>query len=343
MKPDTLKDLQCPLCKKSLFDVNSPIGRHEEYRRGAIKCKACGHCFSLDDGIADFLPGPSPEIKKERKAALEEARIKTDAGESFCVTPENIRRFEKVFASLPRGDGSYFFKAGGSFQNFAEGAHRFFSLVETWPLEKGTKVLELGAGFCWASREFAERGCRVSAIDITDYLKVADIYLERGLFFERFYADMNNLPFKDKTFDLIFAAATIHHSSDLKKTFKELYRLLKKNGRIILLNECFIGILEKPQQHDEDFGYNDHYYTLPEWKDALKAGGFDNIRITFLSFLKDYIARKKVRGRQKGFKITLARFITRFCLIDRFINTLLLPYRFFFRPKSILIEAVKRT
>ena len=321
--------------------MDALTGLYNEYREGTLLCGTCNKLFPIDDGIADFLAEPSPEILKERKASSQEARIKTEAGDEFFINPKTIEKFSNLFMSLPKGDGSYFFKDGGSFQNFAEGSHRFFDLFDSWNIKSGMKVLELGAGFCWASREFAKKGCDVVAVDITDYLKIADLYLKNGLFFERFYADMDKLPFDNDSFDLIFAAATIHHSSDLGKTFKELNRVLRKNGKIILLNECFIGVLEKPQQHAEDFGYNDHYYPVGQWQKAIKESGFSRVKVTFLSFLRDYVARKESRGAKLDLKLRFAKAITRVPVIDRLLSAILIPHRIFFRPRSVLIEATK--
>jgi ubiquinone/menaquinone biosynthesis C-methylase UbiE/uncharacterized protein YbaR (Trm112 family) len=341
MKTDIIKILKCPLCGGRPFKLEAVAGLYDEYRDGALLCGTCNYSFPLDEGIADFLAKPSPEILEEQKASSREARVKTEEGDEFLINPKTIEKFSKLFLSLPKGDGSYFFKEGGSFQNFAEGSHRFFDLFDSWNIKPGMKVLELGAGFCWASREFAKRGCDVVAVDITDYLKVADLYLKNGLYFERFYADMDKLPFEKDSFDLIFAAATIHHSSDLDKTFKELNRVLKKNGKIILLNECFIGIFEKPQQHTADFGYNDHYYPVWQWQKVVKESGFSKVKVTFLSFLKDYIARKESRGLKTGLKLKLAKAIIRVPVIDKLLSILLIPHRIFFRPRSILIEATK--
>ena len=341
MKTDIIKILKCPICGGRPFKIDSVTGAYNEYREGAILCDTCNYSFLLDQGVVDFLAEPSQEIVKERKASSDEARIRTKEGDEFFINPETIERFSYLFMSLPRGDGSYFFKQGGSFQNFAEGSHRFYDLVDTWGIEPGMKVLELGAAFCWASREFVKKGCDVVAVDITDYLKVADLYLRDGLYFERIYADMDKLPFENDSFDIIFAAATIHHSSDLDKTFKELNRVLKKGGKIILINECFVGVFEKPQQHPDDFGYNDHYYPVWKWQEAIKNNGFSRVRVTFLSFLKDYVARKDARGAKSGFKLTLAKAIIKAPLIDKLLSFLMIPHRILFRPKSVLIEATK--
>lgn len=341
MRRDIIKILKCPLCGGRPFKLEAVAGLYDEYRDGALLCGTCNHLFPLNEGITDFLAEPTPEIVREQKASSHEARIKTEKGDVFFINPETIEKFSNLFLSLPKGDGSYFFKKGGSFQNFAEGSHRFFDLFDSWNIKPGMKVLELGAGFCWASREFAKKGCDVVAVDITDYLKVADLYLKKGLYFERIYADMDKLPFEKDSFDLIFAAATIHHSSDLEKTFKELNRVLKKNGKITILNECFIGVFEKPQQHTEDFGYNDHYYPILQWQKAIKKSGFSKFRVAFLPLLKDYIARKESRGLKAGFKLKLAKVIIRVPLINKLLSIILIPHRIFFRPKSVLIEATK--
>ena len=43
-----------------------------------------------------------------------------------------------------------------------------------------------------------------------------------------------SLPFKDNTFDKILLFHVIHHLEDIEKNFKEINRVLKKNGKIII-------------------------------------------------------------------------------------------------------------
>ena len=341
MKKSLLRILRCPVCKAAGFKPVVTAERYNEWREGTLECDNCHTKHKLDSGIVDLLFSPSDEIKKEQKASAEEVRIKTEGGEKYRIDSDSIEQFSDTFLSLPKGNNSSFFKNNGSFQNFAEGAHRFFEFVDKWPVSGGARVLEVGAGFCWASREFVKRGAEVVAVEITEYLKVADLYIRENLFFERVYADMNNLPFLDNSFDIIFSAATVHHSSDLLKTFGEFYRVLKKGGKVILLNECFVGIFEKPQVHPEDFGYNDHYYTIPEWKASIKESGFKDVKVTYLSFFKDYIERKKVRGIKKNLKLYLAAWAAENQIVDGLVSYITMPYRFFFRPKSLLIEATK--
>ena len=49
-------------------------------------------------------------------------------------------------------------------------------------------------------------------------------------------ADSEKLPFKDESFDAVTALFLIVHLGDLRKTFDEAYRVLKKGGIFILSN-----------------------------------------------------------------------------------------------------------
>ncbi|MDD5622982.1 MAG: class I SAM-dependent methyltransferase [Actinomycetota bacterium] len=60
----------------------------------------------------------------------------------------------------------------------------------------------------------------------------SDIYIQNeGVHFERVRGNMNELPFRDKIFDLVFITASLHHSSDISNTLREVYRVLKPMGR----------------------------------------------------------------------------------------------------------------
>lgn len=340
MKKSLIKNLKCLVCNAT-NQWQEDIFREEygEYRAGRLRCDNCQASYEIKDGIIDFLINPTEEVQKEREGAHAEVRIKLPEGKSFTINDESINKFKDIFKSLPRGDGGSFFKEGGSFQNFAEGAHRFYDFIKIAKIGPGAKVLEIGAGFCWASRELASRGCDLVSIDICNYLKIADLYIKEGLFFERVYADMDRLPFKDKSFDVIFAAAAVHHSSNLEKTFREFRRVLKKDGRMYLLNECFIGIFEKPQKHAEDFAFNDNYYSVPHWVGAMKKSGFKKVRVHYLSILKDFVGRKEARGRHKGWRFKLAKGLSALPWLDNPLFMPLIPHRILYRPKSVYIEA----
>ncbi|GEM_PF-6612057 len=54
-------------------------------------------------------------------------------------------------------------------------------------------------------------------------------------------SDVEQLPFKDNSFDLIVGHAILHHLPTAREAFKEVYRLLKLRGRCIFIEPSKIG------------------------------------------------------------------------------------------------------
>jgi len=48
-------------------------------------------------------------------------------------------------------------------------------------------------------------------------------------------ADANNLPFEDETFEIIHCWGVLHHIKEYKNTIKEIRRVLKNDGKIIII------------------------------------------------------------------------------------------------------------
>ena len=108
------------------------------------------------------------------------------------------------------------------------------------PLEKNLgrplDLLDLGAGNGWMTRRLAERGHGVVAVDI-----LMDHY--DGLGAIRKYArlnavaaDFDQLPFGAKYFDVVIYNASLHYSSDYRRTLTEAVRCLRPSGIIVILD-----------------------------------------------------------------------------------------------------------
>lgn len=91
----------------------------------------------------------------------------------------------------------------------------------------------------------------------------------------------SNLPFEDETFDFIFSKEVIVHIEKKEELFKELYRVLTKNGKIIILDW-----LSNSNQKSNDFkncleidGYGKTMFHIKtkEYLDLLKRAKFQNI------------------------------------------------------------------
>lgn len=227
-------------------------------------CKNCKIRFKINKGIIDLLWKPSKAIKDEQKGWSTILKEKKEKNDQFLLSLPSPSLKETPHAEI-----------------WKDNAANFDMVMEKLNLKGSEKLLDIGAGRCWSSRLFAKKGLEVVALDaLTEKyigLESADIYIEQeNLFFERIKADMNYLPVIDNYFDIVFSTASVHHSSDLTRLFKEVARVLKTGGRFILINEPVRGIFEsgKLNNNEVKHGINEHNYRLIDYTRAAKNAGF---------------------------------------------------------------------
>lgn len=346
MRQSFLNLLRCPECSGEDWDLQVQVENASEVRQGSLRCKPCGRTYPIQDGILNVLGDLPPEVSHEKEHAESFSYLVGEDGEKHPINRQTLNRFRELFLTLPAGDGSRYFQPGGSFDNQAGNAERFFKTLELLKLTGQERVLEVGASFGWSAWRFAQRGCEVTALDVTNYLMASDLYFEKdGSYFHRLMADMSVLPFKDGSFDIIFSHSVIHHCKELKKLFAEFRRVLRPGGRVVALHECAFGLLEDKAgaalQEAIDEGFNENAYTLPQWKKGALEGGFRRVDFHFFSFIDDYVYRKKHRGAPMRGKLKLACWIQSQAWLNSFLNTLSVWPRIILRPKSWMMTAVK--
>ncbi|MFH1385072.1 MAG: methyltransferase domain-containing protein [Candidatus Omnitrophota bacterium] len=233
MKENLLKKLICPACASEELNVECKQKNDTEIREGSICCQKCREVFPINAGITNLLYRIPQDVECEKKAMNEKVYyVTSDKKEGFTVTEDAIQKYQQILLSLPEGDGSPIFCCGGSLQNQAENASRFYKSVDELNLTGNEDILEVGASFGWGSREFAKKGCNVVALDITDFLCTSDLYFkQQSIYFDRILGDMNKLPFKTASFDIVFANTVLHHCMDLETIYRELLRVLKREGK----------------------------------------------------------------------------------------------------------------
>lgn len=98
-------------------------------------------------------------------------------------------------------------------------------------LGRNSKILDLGCGTGFFSREIAKAGHKVCGIDVSnhmiDYAKKTNA---DNLSF--LLGDVEKLPFKRGCFDACFCGVILHHFPDIHKMSQEMFRVLKGNGFI---------------------------------------------------------------------------------------------------------------
>lgn len=113
--------------------------------------------------------------------------------------------------------------------------HRFIEkpmMRELLPSLAGKKVLMLGCGTGEESIMLREFGAtEIIGIDLSEEsIKLAKQSYSNCEFI---VADMHTLPFEDNTFDFVYSSLAIHYSNDPEGVYKEIYRVLNKNGQLL--------------------------------------------------------------------------------------------------------------
>ncbi len=110
---------------------------------------------------------------------------------------------------------------------------------EGWPY--GT-TLEVGAGTGFFTLNLALAGVLKGPLHVTDLspgmVEAAERNAaEAGLTVVGEVADVEALPYEDDTFDLVLGHAVIHHIPDVEQAFREMLRVLKPGGRVVICGE----------------------------------------------------------------------------------------------------------
>ncbi|AYY12372.1 class I SAM-dependent methyltransferase [Actinobacteria bacterium YIM 96077] len=119
--------------------------------------------------------------------------------------------------------------------------------ASTAPDERGGRharyqaALEVGAGTGFFSLNLKQAGILgdVHVTDISPGMVDAAVRNARLLGFEidGRVADAEELPFADATFDVVVGHAIIHHIPDVEGAFREMLRVLRPGGRVVICGE----------------------------------------------------------------------------------------------------------
>jgi SAM-dependent methyltransferase len=214
------------------------------------------------------MPDPPESVLRERAGW---GRFLEGASEELA---------EEWILSLPRVDATVTSNAQ-SIAHWKRQAQNFFGLMELLGLRGDERVLELGAGRCWASAYLSRLGCQVVALDVvrdkhSGGLETGSIYLQHGTpHFCRVLASMETLPFRPATFDLVLSVASIHHSPDLDGVVAQCARALRPGGRLAMTSEPCISIFKEKRVHnaETEAGINEHTYNVMDYGRAFRGAG----------------------------------------------------------------------
>jgi len=233
-----------------------------------LVCLSCRSRYAISEGILDLMPDPSDTALKER------------AGWERFLEGASEELREEWILSLPRVDASVTSRAN-NIAHWKRQADNFDRLLEILKLSGGERVLEIGAGRCWASASLARQGCQVVALDVVrdkraGGLATGSIYLQHGTpYFDRVLDGMESLPFRPATFDLVLSVASIHHSPHLERVVGECARVLRPGGQLAMTSEPCISVFKEKlvRNAETEAGINEHTHNVLDYGRAFRGAG----------------------------------------------------------------------
>ncbi len=139
------------------------------------------------------------------------------------------------------------------------------------------QILDVGCG-TGATMGFLERYGQVTGIDVS--LK-AMRYCQTQDRSRLCLADGASLPFADESFDLVTALDLLEHLPQEAGGLREMWRVLKSGGRMILFVPAFMFLWS-----DFDlFSGHHRRYTRPELRQRIERAGFEVVRISYFNTL----------------------------------------------------------
>jgi len=154
------------------------------------------------------------------------------------------------------------------------------------------KVLEIGAGICWASALIKSHfNCEIYASDVSINALTKGIEVSRlmGTNIDYFVAlDCENIPFADNFFDCILGIAILHHLSDPMRALKEIRRVLKPGAFYLGIGEEMADSFLKPvyrrickvEERARELGIIEATYSYSEWNKMLESTQFRSYHIS---------------------------------------------------------------
>lgn len=201
MRKSFIKYLVCPFCKN---EFNYEITKFEQDHiiDGYLLCLKCLKKYSIKDGVPVIID----EFLTDNKSVAVSHRFGYQWKKFYKLNTFYEEQFKRWISPLDYDDfkGKIVLDAGC-------GKGRHIYLASLWDAEL---VFGIDLSFQTA----------LTAFNNTKELKNTAVLC----------ADLNNLPFKDNFFDIIYSIGVIHHTPDPKTSFKNISRHLKKNGVILV-------------------------------------------------------------------------------------------------------------
>ncbi len=172
----------------------------------------------------------------------------------------------------------------------------FINLIKP---NKNDKILDVGCGVGYFSKLLTNYGAEVWGTDINpDSVKICKQTIGPNFF----VGNASKLEFEDNSFDKILCSEVLEHLKDDKGAVREMFRVLKPNGTIVITVPCTKGVFGsriKNIMHDHHDGPEKHEregYNKLEIIDLVNKSGFlvKNVTYAMLFFVEIFMGFTKI-------------------------------------------------
>lgn len=162
--------------------------------------------------------------------------------------------------------------------------YEFKELIRQVKFSKTDIILDIGCGEGLQTLIIGKKCKKIYGIDINSkWLSIAKLRLllmKRKINCEFRLVRLQNAGFMNDYFNKIFSICVLEHISDYFEVLKECYRILKKNGQLILSVDSLNNIYDKNLLVFHQKKYKvEKYFNKEELEYILKKVGFKKIKV----------------------------------------------------------------
>jgi ubiquinone/menaquinone biosynthesis C-methylase UbiE len=205
-------------------------------------------------------------------------------------------------------------------ETFRGGLHRFSRVA--YEVRNRKKVLDIGPGDGLLLSLLNELGHECYAIDWTDlHLKDnPEVYLKKGIVFKKCMVEIDPIPYPDNFFDALTCCQVLEHFTHSHlHAIREMYRVLRPGGIVeidvpnavdfrsrwrVLRGKHITWDYEKEYLYKKPIIYgkmsfydrHNREFTKKEVEILLRAGGFEEVRVSFLRAARYRTGIQRIRS-----------------------------------------------
>jgi len=173
------------------------------------------------------------------------------------------------------------------------------AIIKSTLINRDLSVLDVGCGTGILLQQLfnMNRNLKLYGIDISpEMVKMAQNKLNISICIKK--GSANSLPYNDNTFDLVTCSTSFHHYSEPKKAIVEMHRVLKGDGKLIVLDPFTNGFIRLMLCAVLNFIFKETetcLFTKKQFREMFMDAGFSQITQKTYLYYKLLTIGKKIK------------------------------------------------